>query len=128
MLQLDVRELVRGTASPEVAMLEKKSRLDLGRLQGRAGGRSPLAMHQVVVHPRTFDQAVFAQLVARFAYLLAPLLRPGGIRAAHQPERLQLERVRLLVGGEVVEHAPRGGRQLAVLLPHEFRVVVAGEG
>ena len=30
MLQLDVRELVRGTASPEVAMLEKKSRLDLG--------------------------------------------------------------------------------------------------
>ena len=32
MLQLDVRELVRGTASPEVAMLEKKSRLDLGRL------------------------------------------------------------------------------------------------
>ena len=37
MLQLDVRELVRGTPSPEVAMLEKKSRLDLGRLQGRAG-------------------------------------------------------------------------------------------
>ena len=32
-----VRELVRGTPSPEVAMLEKKSRLDLGRLQGRAG-------------------------------------------------------------------------------------------
>ena len=55
MLQLDVRELVRGTASPEVAMLEKKSRLDLGRLQGREGRRSPLAMHQVVVHPRTFD-------------------------------------------------------------------------
>ena len=39
MLQLDVRELVRGTASPEVAMLEKKSRLDLGRLQGVVCGR-----------------------------------------------------------------------------------------
>lgn len=31
MLQLDVRELVRGTASPEVAMLEKKRFIALCR-------------------------------------------------------------------------------------------------
>lgn len=38
MLQLDVRELVRGTASPEVAMLEKKAASISGGSRGGQGG------------------------------------------------------------------------------------------
>lgn len=84
-------------------------------------------MHQVIIDPGVFHQAAASQLFAGFADLLAPLLHAGGIRSAHEAEGFQLERVRLPVRAEIVEHPSGRRRQLAVLLPYEFRVVVASK-